>query len=685
MVLHREQMGRTTESGMRVGVEIGGTFTDLVAVSPEGVRIVKVPSVPSRPDEGAFAAIETAGIVLSDMQEFGHGSTVATNAVLERKGGRLAFLVTAGFRDILLIQRHDRTRIFDLFYRKPVPLATRDDTLEVPERVLSDGVIDKALDIAVFERELAAFLNHVRYDAVAICLLNSFARPDHERMLAELIGRLSPGLPVTCSSDVTREFREYERASTTTVAAYVQPVIGAYLDRMEQRLAASSFAGHFSIMQSNGGRIPASAMRRNAVTALLSGPAAGVTGAVRHVGLSGFRDVITLDIGGTSADVSMVPDGRPQLVRESRIGGLPVQMPMVDIATIGAGGGSLIWHDDGGALRVGPASSGAVPGPACYGRGGTEPTLTDAHVITGRLRPDARLAGSMPIDAAAAHAAFEPLAAAIGMSVPELADSAVRIATANVVAAIRLVSTERGRDPRGFALVPFGGAGPLHAALVAEELGVTEIVVPPNAGVISAYGLLAADHTFFDSRTRRTEVDDAAPGVVRGTIGNMFGSLLARAEELGIPGRRRLEATLDMRFVGQAFEVSVPIDPETLETVTQDGLMSAFHEEHHKIYRHGAGTRTRVEIVSFRVGLHVEQEGVPGLITPAPAAMREEPCEVYDDGRRLSATVISRSLLRDRLLSGPAVVEDTTATLWVPPGWSATDDPHGNLIMRRSH
>ena len=680
-----DDVGRMTESWMRVGVEIGGTFTDLVAVSPEGVRIVKVPSVPSRPDEGAFAAIETAGIALSDMEEFGHGSTVATNAVLEHKGGRLAFLVTAGFRDILLIQRHDRTRIFDLFYRKPRPLATREDTFEVPERVLSDGTVEKALDIKAFEDELAAFLDRGRYDAVAICLLNSFALPDHEQALADLVGGLARGLPVTCWSDVTREFREYERASTTTVAAYVQPVIGAYLDRMEQRLAASSFDGHFSIMQSNGGRIPAVAMRRNAVTALLSGPAAGVTGAVRHVGLSGFRDVITLDIGGTSADVSMVPDGRPQLLRESRIGGLPVQMPMVDIATIGAGGGSLIWRDEGGALRVGPGSSGAVPGPACYGRGGTEPTLTDAHVVTGRLRPDTRLAGSMPIDAAAAHAAFEPLAAALGMSVPDLADSAVRIATANVVAAIRLVSTERGRDPRGFALVPFGGAGPLHAGLVAEELGLTEIVVPPNAGVISAYGLLAADHTFFDSRTRRTEIDVDAPAIVRETVDGMARALTARADELGLEGRRRIEASLDMRFVGQAFEVAVPIDAERLDAVTKESLLSAFHAEHHKIYRHGAGTRTRVEIVSFRVGLHVEQASVPGLITPAPVTTREEPCEVYENGERLSAIVISRSLLRERLLQGPAVVEDTTATLWVPPGGTATDDAQGNLIMRRSH
>lgn len=670
---------------MRVGVEIGGTFTDLVAVAPDGVRIVKVPSVPSRPDEGAFNALETAGIRMSDMAEFGHGSTVATNAVLEHKGGRLAFLVTAGFRDILLIQRHDRTRIFDLFYRKPVPLVTRADTLEVPERVLSDGSVALPFDEEAFAPKLAAFLEAEAYDAVAICLLNSFARPDHEEAAAALVERLAPGLPVTCSSQVTREFREYERASTTTVAAYVQPVIGAYLDRIERRLHATGFAGHFSIMQSNGGRIPAVAMRRNALTALLSGPAAGVTGAVRHVGLSGFRDIITLDIGGTSADVSLVPDGRPQLLRESRIGGLPVQMPMVDIATIGAGGGSIVWRDDGGALRVGPRSAGAVPGPVCYGRGGMQPTLTDAHVVAGRLRPDTRLAGSMRIEPEAARRCFEPLAASLGMSVIDLAESAIRIATANVVAAIRLVSTERGRDPRGFALVPFGGAGPLHAAPVADELGLTEIVVPPNAGVISAYGLLAADHTFFESQTRRAEIDEDAPAIVKDIVGRLCDALAARASELGLAGRRRFDVSLDMRFVGQAFEVAVALDPERLSGTTRESLLEAFQDEHHKIYRHGAGTRTRVEIVSFRVGLHVEQGEVPRLVTPAFAAAREEACEVHDGGRPLAATVISRSLLGGgRSIAGPAVVEDTTATLWVPAGWAAAEDEHGNLVMRRT-
>ena len=670
---------------MRVGVEIGGTFTDLVAVSDAGVMIVKGPSVPARPDEGAFAALSQAGIGLGEMEEFGHGSTVATNAVLEHKGGRLAFLVTEGFRDILFIQRHDRSRLFDLFYRKPRALVTRADTFEIPERVLADGTAERGFDADSCAPALAAFLDAGGYDAVAVCLLNAFARPEHEAEVAALVNRLSPNLPVTCSSDVTREFREYERASTTTVAAYVQPVVGAYLDRMERRLAAGGFGGHFSIMQSNGGRIPASAMRRNAVTALLSGPAAGVTGAVRHVGLSGFRDVITLDIGGTSADVSLVPDGKPQLLRETRIGGLPVQMPTVDIVTIGAGGGSLVRLDEGGALRVGPGSSGAMPGPACYGRGGTAPTLTDAHVVVGRLRPDTLLAGTMPLDASAARRAFAPLAAALGLPVLDVADSAVRIATANVVAAIRLVSTERGRDPRGFALVPFGGAGPLHAGPVADELGLTEIVVPPNAGVISAYGLLAADHTFLASRTRRTEVDDRAPAIVAATVAALRDRLAGEADALSLPGRRRFEIALDMRFVGQAFEIAVRIDPDAPAALAREALLAAFHAEHHKIYRHGAGTRTRVEIVSYRVGLHIERGSVPGLITPPAEPRREAACGVYADGGVLAARVLSRAFMADgRPVAGPAVVEDATATLWIPAGWSGAVDRHGNLIMRRS-
>ncbi len=645
---------------MRIGIEIGGTFTDLVAEGADGVLVAKVPSTPRRPDDGAFAALASAGVAPRSISALVHGSTVATNAVLERKGGRVAFLTTEGFGDLLLLRRQDRLRIFDLYYRKPEPLVARADVLEVPERTLADGSAERALDVVAFGPVLLAFLAQGPFDAVAICLLNSFAGPAHERAVAALVRAAVPGLPVTCSIDVTREFREFERASTTAMAAYVQPVLDAYLGRIEQRLAAEGFAGQLAVMQSNGGSAPVAEMRRNAATALLSGPAAGVAGAVRQAGLSGERDLITLDIGGTSADVCLVEQGRPGLCRASEVDGLPVQMPMLDITTVGAGGGSLAWVDEGGLLRVGPRSAGADPGPACYGRGGLAPTLTDAQVLCGRIPAGRHLAGGLVMDAAAARAAFVPLAEALGLTVEDAAESVVRIAVGNVVAAIRLVSTRRGRDPRDYVLVPYGGAGPLHAAAVADELGIGRVLVPPNAGVLSAYGLLAADHSLYAGATRRIRVDAAAAGVVRAGIAALEAELEERYRAMGLVGARRLDVSLEMRFVGQAFEIAVELPAGALAGpdeagLDEAGLLRGFSDAHQRIYRQPADTAARaVEVVSIRVGLHVPQPHVPGL------------------GRHTHAPCV-----------GPAVLEGATATVWVPGGWAAAPDAAGNLIMRR--
>ena len=669
---------------MRVGVEIGGTFTDLVCIDAGGVRITKVPSTPARPDAGVFDALAAAGIAPGTMAELAHGSTVATNAVLERKGGRLALLLTAGFRDLLLLRRQDREQLFDIFYRKPDPLVPRVDTFEVPERVRSDGDVVHGFDAEAFAPDLERFLAGGPFDAVAICLLNSFAHPDHERAVAALVARIVPGLPITCSIDVTREFREYERASTTALAAYVQPVLDAYLGRIESRLAVGGFTGTFSMMQSNGGRVPAAAIGRNAASALLSGPAAGVTGAIRQSARSGFRNLITLDIGGTSADVCLVEDGRPGITREARIDTLPVLMPMVDITTIGAGGGSLVWIDNGGLLRLGPRSAGADPGPVCYGRGGTQPTLTDAHVVCGRIHPAARLAGTMTIDAAAAHAAFVPLAAQLRLDVETLADSVIQIAVANIVSAIRLVSTNRGRDPRDYALVPFGGAGPLHAAAVAEALTIDTVVVPPNAGVLSAYGLLAADHSIHDSLTRRTRLDDNAPHAVRATFDQLMRELEARADLIGLGPERRRDAVLEMRFVGQAYEIPVPVDPAA--ALDAAALRAAFIAEHERIYQHGgAGDRKPVEVVSYRVGLHVPNGAVPSLADVADAGftVAAGTMRVFDEGRWQEAMRMARHAVGATPLPGPLALEDVTATVYVPAGWQASADLAGNLTLRR--
>ena len=666
-----------------MGIEIGGTFTDLVAAGPRPV-ISKVPSVPARPEEGAFAALAASGVPVPDIAELVHGSTVATNAVLERKGARLAFLVTAGFRDILLLQRHDRRRIFDLFYAKPEPLAARGDSFEIPERVGGDGRVALALDVEALEPELMRFLAR-GYDAVAICLLNGFANPAHEAALAALIRARRPDLPVTCSHEVTREFREYERASTTTIAAFVQPVIDRYLGRIETQLGGQGFRGALSMMQSNGGRVPFAAVRRNAASALLSGPAAGVTGALRHAARAGFGDIITLDIGGTSADVSLVRGGRPVLARGSKIDGLPVLVPMVDIVTIGAGGGSIVWRDDGDMLRVGPRSAGADPGPASYGRGGTEPTLTDAHVLCGRLPEDTKLAGRFALDPAAAQTAFAPLAARLGAPAPEAAESAIRLAESNIVAAIRLVSTERGHDPREFALVPYGGAGPLHAAPIAAELGIDMVVVPPDPGVVSAYGLLAADHVLFETLTRRLKLDAAVGDGVRAAAAELRATLEARAGALGIAGAAEHALTLDMRYAGQAYEIEVPVEIEALAALDTAELTHRFSQAHRRVYQHGSVSGKAVEIVSFRLALRVPQHEEPTLAAPAAGqAAAVRPCRVFDGGAWLEARRLERASMRaGDATDGPAIIVDMTATTYVPPGWRAAAGAGGELVLRR--
>jgi hypothetical protein len=440
---------------MRVGIEVGGTFTDLVAIGPDGIRVIKVPSVPRAPEEGAFDALLASGIAIASIEDLAHGSTVATNAVLERKGFPTAFVTTDGFRDILALQRHGRSRIYDLEYRKPTPVVTRAASFEVRERILADGTIETPLDVGDASQRLVPALKAGGYEVAAICLINAFVNPAHERALRDILAMALPDLHVTISSDITREFREFERASTTTLSAYVQPVIDRYIQRFRQRLAAEDFRGRFSVMQSNGGRLPAEAMRANAINALLSGPAAGVVGAVRQTGRSGYRNIITLDIGGTSTDVCVVTGGAPQLTQEFQLDGLPIRIPLLDINTIGAGGGSIVWVDEGGMLRVGPRSAGADPGPACYARGGTLPTLTDAHVVRGTVRPEAFLGGRMRIDATAAARALEPIAQRFGLALEAAADSAVALADANIVRAIQLIRQGCGRawhkDDRGSA------------------------------------------------------------------------------------------------------------------------------------------------------------------------------------------------------------------------------------------
>jgi N-methylhydantoinase A len=669
---------------MRIGIEVGGTFTDLVAIGPDGITVVKVPSVPRNPDVGAFNALTASGIPVSAIEDLAHGSTVATNAVLERKGFTTAFVTTLGFRDILALQRHGRSRIYDLEFQKPKPVVERADSFEVDERILANGTIHTPLDLDQAAARLLPRLKVGNYQAVAICLLNAYVNPTHEEALRDLIAAHLPDLHVTLSSGVTREFREFERASTTTLSAYVQPVIDRYIARFRDRLDAAGFRGRFSVMQSNGGRLPATAMKANAINAFLSGPAAGVMGAVRQAERSDYRNLITLDIGGTSTDVCVVTDGKPQLTHEFSIDGLPIRMPLLDINTVGAGGGSIVWMDEGGMLRVGPQSAGADPGPACYGRGGTEPTLTDAHVIRATVRPEAFLGGRMKIDAEASRRVFAPIAERLGMSLEDAADSAVQLANANVIRAIQLISTQRGHDPRDYVLVPYGGAGPLHAAQVAQELGIRTVVVPPSAGIISAYGLIASDFVQFESLTERALAGDGAADRLRDVFRRMRERAVSRATAIGLTGTLKFEFTADMRFVGQAFEVSVPFIERELSRLTDASVRQRFAEAHHRVYFFGGEADKPVEFVSFRLALIQPIKDLPLLQETATSAVSDALIDLYDKRSWQRGRLKSRASLKQRdRVRGPALLEDATSTLFVPDGWTARRDGNDNTILER--
>jgi N-methylhydantoinase A len=670
---------------MRVGIEVGGTFTDLVAVDGDRVIVGKVPSTPASPDIGAFAALTASDIAPERVSDLVHGSTVATNAILERKGARIAFITTRGFRDIPFLQRHDRRNIYDLRYAKPQPPVARRDCFEVTERIDAAGNVVVPLDEDAVRQELLPVLARGDYQAVSICLLSAYVAPQHEAKLRALIAEALPGLRIACSHEIAREFREFERASTTLLSAYVQPVIDRYLDRFETQLHGGGFAGHFSVMQSNGGRLPAAAMRSNAITALFSGPAAGVIGAIRQAARSGQGNLITFDMGGTSTDVSLVEDGEPSIAAETEIDGLPVRTPVLDIVSVGAGGGSLVWIDDGGMLRVGPRSAGAEPGPACYARGGTQPTVTDAHVVRGTIRPDAFLGGTMQLDADRAHAAFADVARHLGSDVAGAATASIRLAVANIVRAIQLVSTERGRDPRDYVLLPFGGAGPLLAAEIAEELGVREILIPPNPGVVSALGLISADYVRTAGITRRAPLNTDAPAMLRDALEEFRTRSETEFRALGLHGATDFTISADMRFVGQAFEVAVDLDPAHLPRMTASDLSDRFVAAHHRLYRHGGDPGRRVEIVGLRFGIRRRADALPEF-AERPMALRGPdiaPVRVGDTtlhARLLTAASLSR---RDDTVAGPALLESYSSTIWVPPSWNASRDSAGNIFLQR--
>jgi N-methylhydantoinase A len=660
-----------------VGVDTGGTFTDFV-VSDDGVlRVHKVLSTPGNPAEAILRGLRELHVG-DDLAALVHGSTVATNAVLERKGVRTGLITTAGFRDVLEIGRQTRPKLYALRVEREPPLVPRDLRVEVRERLDERGAVLTPLDPDSID-EAIAVLKLAEVDSVAVCLLFSFANPAHEQ--AVVAAARAAGFHVSASSEVLPEFREYERTSTVVLNAYVAPIMDRYLGELERSLPGEA---PLRIMQSNGGSISAATARREAARTLLSGPAAGVVGAAYVAGASGFEHAITFDMGGTSTDVALI-DGELAETTDGSIGDFPTRLPMIDIHTVGAGGGSIAWFDTGGALRVGPRSAGADPGPAAYGRGGTEPTATDANVVLGRLIPDAFLGGGMSLQLDAAREAVGRIADRLGSTVEEAALGMVRIANANMEAAIRVISVERGHDPRLFTLVAFGGAGPLHACELASALRIPRVLVPSTPGVLSALGMLAADILKDYVRTVMV-ASDAADGVVESVFAEQDARGRGELALEGLPPERIIiERYLDLRYVGQSYELVVPYQGDLAAAI------SGFHAAHDRRFGYSDPTE-RVQVVNVRLkarGLAERPEIARVPLNPTATAQPTSTRTVIFAGASGAEAHETPIYAREQFVpgvafDGPAVITQYDTTTVLPPGWRALVDETGNLVLVRS-
>lgn len=665
---------------MRIGVECGGTFTDIVVLDELGALRAtdKVFSTPSNPAEAVGHGLRRLAPDLLRGAHLLHGSTVATNALIERKGATIGLLVTAGFRDLVFLQRQDRERMYDLTIVSPEPLVTRDRIGEVSERITANGSVHRVLAEDSVLTALDELVSR-GVEAVAVSLLHSYVNPAHERRIADIAADKYPDLVIALSSDSAREFREYERTTTTTVDAFLRPRVSGYLRALETD-AGSLGIVDLQVMQSNGGIVPVATAAANPLSMLRSGPAAGVAGAIAVATNAGFGDIVTMDMGGTSTDVAVVHDGKPEQTAESSADGLPLRVAMIDIVAVGAGGGSIVGVDSGGLLTVGPTSAGADPGPICYGRGGTEVTVTDANLVRGLIRPEAFLGGRHQLDRTAVIAAMEKLADRLDRSVELLAEDVCRLASIHMAGAIRIATTERGHEVEQYTLVAYGGAGGLHAAAVADELGMPRVLVPPHAGLASAYGLLTAGFQREYARTYLTDADASTDlDAPRRSLREQ-----ARAE-LTRQGIDLTDATfrfaVDMRYRGQGFEVTVDL-PDDVRTMTE--LVERFHVVHERRYGH-AETSRPVQVVTFRLSVTTPRPpaALPRVMPTQSTKDVQRP--VLDGGALVTAAFRHRSTLGvGDILPGPTVIEDDTSTIFVPAGWVATVDQHTNVILERS-
>ena len=671
----------SSEANLSIAVDIGGTFTDITLQDPATGRAwrAKTQSTPADPSQafltGVRLALEAAGAGESAITRVLHGTTVATNLILEGKGARTALITTQGFRHVLDIGRQDIPRRANLYAwikpRRPVPPSR---VLEVIERVGPGGVVLTELD-ETSVAEAAEACRRLGVQSVAICLLHSFAHPEHERRVAEMLRAALPGVAITASVDVLPVAREYERSLVTILNASVMPAISTYVERLERRLAEAGIAAPLLLMQSNGGVAGAAAIRRAPAVTALSGPAAGVVGAREVAAAAGIANIITVDIGGTSADICLIKDGKIGLTSQGKVGEWPLCLPMVDMVTVGAGGGSIARVSNA-ALTVGPASAGADPGPACYGMGGSEATVTDAHIVLGHLPPEL-LGGRMHLNSEAAAAAVQArVATPLGLDLHTAARGILAIADSNMVGAIRVVSVERGHDPRDFALVPFGGAGPLHGCALADLLGITIVLVPPAPGVLCAEGLLAAD---LKAEFHRTLPIAGTPdsAIANPIVAQLRAEAAAWFDEERVPGAdRALEDVALMRYEGQGGELAVPWSGNAA------AALAAFTATHQSLY--GFTLAAPIELVTLRV----EATGhlpAPIIAPPNSGGTTETGTRIvhFASGNQQATTYDRAGLAPGAKFAGPAIITQLDATTLIPPNWTAEVHPSGSLILRR--
>jgi N-methylhydantoinase A len=680
----------------RIGVDSGGTFTDICLFEDGSgnIAVWKVPSTPADPShavaEGVGEALAQVAAQASDVSYFGHGTTVATNALIQHRGASTGLITSDGFRDLLEIGRQKRPDLYDLQADKPPVLVERRLRREVPERLLHDGHVETALDEAAV-RNAVRVLRDANVEAVAICFLYSFLDSTHEKTARRIVSEEFPEAFVCASYEVAPEFREYERLSTTVVNAYLGPIMAHYIRGVADRLYALGVAATPYLTQSNGGVIGFDAAARLPVRTVLSGPSTGVVGAKVTAQLAGAHDIIIFDMGGTSTDVALMQDGEPRLAREAVVHGYPIKAPMLDIHTIGAGGGSIAFVDTGGLLKVGPRSAGADPGPACYDRGNDEPTVTDANVVLQTLNPTQLLGGRMRIRADFARAAIDRIAAPLGIETLTAAQGIIAVVTANMARAIRVISVQRGHDPRDYTLVAFGGAGPLHAARLAAELDIHRVLVPRNPGILCAMGLLLADLRADFAATRLMALSSAVISEIETIIAELRGHCAVWFDDAEIAAtERRVSLSVDMRYAGQNYELSVPLLPGPVTRAMLDELAAGFAAAHQRLYGFVAEDEP-IQLVTFRA----EATGIVRKADIRPIANTGPDPYVAEIGRRevwlresgafVSCPLYDRAQLGvGNHIKGPAIVEQMDATTLIVPGATATVDPYLNLLLELS-